>query len=228
LTSFRAPSKDANTVIINFLTIVLLQWCAVLGATIPLLSPQGFKTREVDVHAPELYADDLDFTATLTRLPGANNKQSYWQLSYQLFFIPEDKYYEALRRAPKGPSNPTAEDFPGRILLAEGQKKLTGLSTPKNRMIVLSKVPFREKVPDALRTKFSYLMTAYSVKIFDAELKTTVYQSGIFLTEPFEVDAQDQKQAIARKNIYLTFAVTSEGTLNYSQLRPRTMVSASQ
>jgi hypothetical protein len=64
-------------------------------------------------------------------------------------------------------------------------------------------------------------MTGYSVKIFDAELNTTVYQSGIFLTEPFEENPQDLKQDIARKTIYLSFGVNQNGTLNRSQMPPR-------
>lgn len=202
-----------------------MQLCVVVGPSLPSSTPQGFKTREENVHAPELYADDLDFTATLTKLPGANNKKSYWQLSYQLFFVPEDKYHEALARAPKGPSNPAPEDFPGRILLAEGQKRRKTL-TAKDRTIFANEIQFKQRIPDNLRTKFAYLLTAYSVKIFDADLNTTVYRTGIFLTEPFEADALDQKQAIARKAIYLTFGVNADGTLNRSQLRPTMRVNS--
>ena len=184
--------------------------------------PNGFKVREENVYAPNLYADNIDFIATLVDLPGAKKKQSYWALSYQLYFIPEEKYYEALRHAPKGGSNPTPDEFPGRILLAEGHKKITRLGTLKERTINLTGVPFKQKVPDAQRTKFARLLTAYSVKIFDAELNTSVYRSGIFLTDPFEASRDDQKQAIARKAIYLNFGVMPDGTLNRSQLPPRT------
>jgi hypothetical protein len=61
-------------------------------------------------------------------------------------------------------------------------------------------------------------MTGYAVKIFDAELKTTVYESGIFLTDPFERNPDDQKQVSPRKTLYLNFAVNPNGTLDYSQL----------
>lgn len=174
-----------------------------------------FTVREPNLYAPELYADNLDFIATLEKLPGANNKQSYWELSYQLFFIPEDKYHDTLRRLGRGSHNPTAEEFGGRILLAEGHKKKTRLGTPEQRTITLSGLAFKQKVPDPQRTKFAVLMTSYSVKIFDAELNTTLYYSGIFLTDPYE--AQDQKQAIARKTLYLNFGVNQNGTLNRSQ-----------
>ena len=177
--------------------------------------------REPNVHVSHLYADRIDFIATLVKLPGAEKKQSYWELSYQLYFVPEDKYYEALKGFPRGGSNPTPEQFPGRILLAEGHKKKTRLGTLKERTITLTGVVFKEKVPDVQRTKFALLMTGYSVKIFDAELNTTVYNSGIFLTEPYE-DDNDQKQAIARRTIYLNFGVNPNGTLNRSQLPPKT------
>jgi len=177
----------------------------------------GFKVREPNLYAPHLYADNLNFEAALLNLPGVGNKQSYWELSYQIFFVPEDKYYEALKRAPKGPSNPTPEEFPGRILLAKGHRVKMRVS----RTITLHGVPFKQKIPDAQRTKFAHLLTAYSVKIFDAQLKTTVYYSGIFLTEPYEQDETDQ--AIARKTIYLNFGVNRDGTLNRSQLPPGTL-----
>ncbi len=182
----------------------------------------SFKVREPNLHAPGLYADRIDFIATLKNLPGANKKRSYWELSYQLYFIPEEKYYEALRSFPRGGYDPRPEEFPGRILLAEGHKKKTRLGTLSERTINLTGVAFKEKVPDAQRTKFAFLMTAYSLKIFDAELNTTVVQSGIFLTEPFEANPQDQNQTVARKTIYLNFGVNSDGTLNSSQLRPKT------
>ena len=195
-----------------------------LGLLITTTSAQtnngGFKTREPNLYAPNLYADSLDLVAMLVKLPGAHKKQSYWELSYQLYFVPEDKYFEAVRRLPRGGSNPTPEQFPGRILLAEGHQKKTRLGTLKDRTITLSRVSFKSKVPDAQRTKFAVLMTAYSVKIFDAELNTTVYRSGIFLTDPYEPDPNDQKQANARKTLYLNFGVNQDGSLSRSQLPP--------
>jgi len=216
---------------VGFLTIGLLQWCVLLGSfsAQSLRMPSsclhraqrgntGFKVREPNLYAPHVYADDLEVIATLVDLPGAKKKGSYWELSYQLFFVPEDKYYEALARAPKGPSNPTPEEFPGRVLLAQGHKRTQRLGSLKERTIHLTGVAFKQRVPDVQRTKFAVLITHYSVKIFDAELKTTVYRSGIFITDPYEDHPQDPNQAIARKKIYLSFMVTPEGYLNRSQL----------
>ena len=86
---------------------------------------------------------------------------------------------------------------------------------------------FKQKVPDALRTKFAVVMTSYAVKIFDAQLNTTVTDSGIFLTDPFDTSPDDPAQDIARRTIYLTFGVNPNGTLNYSQ-RARTATTTSQ
>jgi hypothetical protein len=207
----------------RFLILVSVLLSLLVTTTSAQTSRGGFKTREPNLYAPNLYADSLDFVATLVNLPGAQKRQSYWELSYQLYFVPEDKYYEAVRRLPRGGSNPAPEQFPGRILLAEGHKKKTRLGTLKDRTITLAGVTFKSKVPDAQRTKFAVLMTAYSVKIFDAELNMTVYRSGIFLTEPYEPDAQ--KQANARKKLYLNFGVNPDGSLNRSQLPPNTATS---
>lgn len=203
--------------ITNFLTIAVLQLSVLFGSLFLSETPQssGFQVREPFLHAPNLYADNLDFVSTLVNLPGAQNKRSYWELSYQLYFIPEDKYHEALKRLPRG-SNPPPEFFEGAILLAQGRKKIRSLATLPARTITRSGVPFKQKIPDAQRTKFAVLMTAYSVKIFDAELKNTAYLSGIFLTDPF--DSEESKQVTARKTLYLNFSISPDGSLNYSQL----------
>ncbi|HEV8428875.1 MAG TPA: hypothetical protein VGQ41_13315 [Pyrinomonadaceae bacterium] len=206
------------------ITNIVLQLTILFGSLVPGASSpaniqsggSGFRVREPNLYAPQLYADNLDFVANLVKLPGVDSKRSYWELSYQLFFVPEDKYYEALKRLPKGPSNPSPEEFPGRILLAQGHKRRMRVSTQQERTIMLTGVPFKRKVPDAQRTKYAYLLTAYSVKIFDAELKTTVYYSGIFLTQPYE-ESSDQKE-IARRTIYLNFGVNRDGSLNRSQV----------
>jgi hypothetical protein len=213
----------------DLLTIVCLQLSVVLwsapAVTSPAVGPQIFKARQPNLYAPHVYADKLDFLARLEGLPGAEKKQSYWELSYQLYFIPEAKYYEALRRFPQGGYNPTPEEFHGKILLTARHQKKTRLATPEERTMRLTGVDFKRKVPDAQRTMLGVLLTVWAVRIFDAELKTTFYESGIFLTDAAEPDAQDQKQVIPRKTVYLTFNVTPRGTLNYGQV-PR--ISASR
>jgi hypothetical protein len=202
----------------DLLTIVCLLLCGVLSP--PALAVQTFNVRQPNLYAPHLYADKIELLATLDELPGAQKNSSYFELSYQLYFIPEARYHEALGRFPQGGYDPTPEEFPGRILLAAGHQKKRRLSTPQERTILLTGVNFKQKVPDVQRTKFGVLMTAYSVKIFDAGLDKTIYDSGIFLTDAYEPSPQDPKQDQPRKTLYLTFRVTPRGTLNYSQ-RPR-------
>ena len=207
----------------RFLTIFVLQLAVAFGSLLkpPLIGAQtsrgsGFRVRENNVHAPNFYADNIDFIATLVNLPGARKKQSYWEVSYQLYFIPEDKFDQVVGRLPKGPVNLMPAEFPERVLLIDGHQKIRRLGTLQERTINRTGVRFKQRVPDTQRTKFARLMTHFSTKIFDAELNTTFYKSGIFLTEPFEDDPQNQ--AIARKTIYLNFRVTPNGFLNYSQL----------
>jgi hypothetical protein len=201
----------------HFLATTLLQLSLIFPPAFAPTAQTGFRTRENNVHAPQLYADKLDFTATLVKLPGANNKRSYWELSYQLHFIPEESYWASIRRLPRGGSNPSPDEFPGKILIAQGHRKSRRIATLNDRTITLAALPFKQKVPDALRTKFAVVMTSYAVKIFDAQLNTTVTRSGIFITDPFEESPVHPNQAIARKTIYLNFDVSADGTLNYSQ-----------
>lgn len=210
----------------DLLMIVCLQLSVVFGSFSPAATAQQiFRVRQPNVYAPQVYADTIDFLATLENLPGAQKKQSNWELSYQLYFIPEAKYHEALSRFPQGGYNPTPEEFPGKILLTARRQKKTRLSTSQERTILLTGIDFKRKVPDAQRTMFGVLYTVWAVKIFDAELKKTIYESGMFLTDACQPDPRDQKQAIARKTVYLTFDVMQNGTLNNSQLRPRTLAS---
>lgn len=175
-----------------------------------------FRTREPNVHAPQLYADRLRLKTTLVDLPGANDARSSWEVTYQVFFIPEEKYYEAIRQLPPGGSNPRPAQFPGRMLLAEGQIKKSKLGTIQERTSVRDNVAFKAKIPDEQRTKFARLITSYSVKIFDAKLNMPVYHTGIFTTFPFD-DSASASNIVQRDTIYLNFIITPQGQLNRSQ-----------
>ena len=213
--------KDLLRIVSLQLSIVFGSFSpSVPGAASPAVEPQTFRTREKNLYAPHVYADKIDFLARLESLPGAQKRQSYWELSYQLYFLSEAKDAEAVGRFPQGGYDPTPEEYPGKILLTMGHQKKRRLSTPEERTILLTGIDLKRKVPDAERTMFGVLVTVWAVKIFDAELKTTIYKSGMFITHASEVDPKDQKQAIARKTLYLTFSVTSTGSLYYSQ-RPR-------
>lgn len=175
-----------------------------------------FRKREPDLYAPELYSDNLKLKVILVNLPGAENARSNWEVNYQVFFIPEDKYYEAVQHLPPGGSNPTPAQFSGKLLLAEGKVKKNGLATTQERTYVNDNIPFKIKVPDGQRTKFARLMTSYSVKIFDAKLNTTVYSAGIFTTLPFD-DTSNESKVIPRDTLYLDFLVTPQGEIYRAQ-----------
>jgi hypothetical protein len=174
-----------------------------------------FRTREPNVHAPQLYSDRLKLKVTLVDLPGAGDAHSTLEVSYQVFFIPEEKYYEAVQQLPPGGSNPRPAQFPGRMLLAEGHVRKSGLATIQERTTVRD-IPFKVKIPDEQRTKFARVLTSYSVKIFDAKLNTPVYHSGIFVTFPFD-DTASTTNVVPRDTIYLNFIITPQGQLNRSQ-----------
>lgn len=176
----------------------------------------SFRKREPNLHAPEFYSDNLKLKIILVDLPGAGEARSSWEVSYQVFFIPEDKYYDALKQLPAGGSDPTAAQFPGKLLLSEGQVKKNSLATIQERTYVRDTIPFKLKVPDEQRTKFARLMTSFSIKIFDAKLNTTIYRSGIFTTFPFD-DTSNQSGAVPRDTLYLDFLVTPQGDLYRAQ-----------
>jgi hypothetical protein len=175
-----------------------------------------FRTREPNAHVPHLYSDRLKMKMTLVNLPGAGDARSSWEVSYQLFFIPEEKYYEAIQQLPPGGNNPRPVQYPGRMLLAEGQLKKNGLGTIQERTAVRGDIVFKSKIPDAQRTKFARVMTSYSVKIFDAKLNMPIYHTGIFVTFPFD-DSAGASNVVPRDTIYLNFIITPQGQLNRSQ-----------
>jgi hypothetical protein len=154
---------------------------------------------------------------TLINLPGAEEAGSYWEASYQIFFISEANFGSALKAAPIGGWNPTPANFPGRILLGEGKIKRTSLRTLSNRTYLSKALPLKAKVPDKSRTKYGRLLTSYSVKIFDGRLKSSIYRSGVFLTNPFTGDARIGEEEGARKLLYANFYVSPDGQLFYSQ-----------
>ncbi len=104
-----------------------------------------------------------------------------------------------------------------KVLLIEGQFTDRKLSALKDR-IVSAHVIFKSKVADKERIKFATLLTVYTVKIYDAQLKKAVYRSSYFLTEPFEDDPHQSERAIPRTTIYTNFFVTPQGDMFASQL----------
>jgi hypothetical protein len=178
------------------------------------------KKAEPNVHAANLYADRIKLKLTLINLPGADEPGSTWEASYQIYFISEENFKNALRSAPQGGWNPSPADFPGRILLGEGRIKRTPLRTLAERTYMSKPLPLKGKVADGSRTKFATILTSYSVKIFDARLKSNIYRAGTFVAKPFTGDASAGENEAARTLLYANFYVSPNGQLFYSQ-RPR-------
>jgi hypothetical protein len=179
-----------------------------------------FRRMEPNVYAPNLYADHLKLKLTLINLPGAGERNSSWEVSYQLYFIPESAYMKALKRAPQGGWNPTLADFPEHILLGRQHLKRASLYTLSDRTFLSRAIPLKAKVPDKQRTKFATILTSYTVKIFDARLKSTIYRTGLFVAQPFTSDSETGGKEVARTLLYANFYVNPDGQLFYSQ-RPR-------
>ncbi|MGH9876894.1 MAG: hypothetical protein ACRD5H_04595 [Nitrososphaerales archaeon] len=180
---------------------------------------------EPNLLAPDLYSDKLRVRMSLVDLPGANEKDSYWEVTYKLYFISEAEYREVSKQilkqsAPGGGTvtwNPAPSMFPGKILLAEGEFRKTKLSSLQDRVYEQEEILFKSKIPDKDRTKYARIMSSYSVKIFDARLKTPIYESGKFLTMPFTDNPGVKDSAVPRITVYTNFFITSKGQLLASQ-----------
>ncbi|HVG30629.1 MAG TPA: M56 family metallopeptidase [Pyrinomonadaceae bacterium] len=181
---------------------------------------------EPNTLAPELYSDKLTLQLMLVNLPGAADAASYWEGSYQLYFIPEaeerrvlDAKYKEL--APNGGSvafDTSPSDYKEKILLSEGKFKKSGLATLPDRTLRVDNISFRERVPDAQRTKRGTLMTAYSVRVFDGRLKAPVYHSNEWMARVFDADAAgDGEKLLPRTVVYANFFVSPKGDMYVSQ-----------
>lgn len=190
----------------------------------PLTTPAQVPTRrsgvrqlEPNVLAPHLYTNRLKLKLTLINLPGADEPGSYWEASYEIYFISEADFRKAREGAPRGGWNPTPADFPGRILLGRGKLRRTSLRTISDRTYLSRAVALKAKVPSKSRTKFATILTSYSIKIFDARLKRDIYRSGTFAATPFVDGDAAGGNEVARTMLYANFHVSPTGFLSYSQ-----------
>jgi hypothetical protein len=206
-------------------------WLAAYPYNLPPRQDPSAKNRirrlprvEPNTPAPELYSDKLALQLMLVNLPGASDAASYWEGSYQLFFVSEaeerrvvEEKYRQL--APKG--GPVAVDiqpseYKEKILLAEGKFKQAGLATLHDRTFRAENVAFKARVPEALRTKGGHLLTVYSVRIFDARLKMTLYKAGQWMARVFDEDVGGEKPS-ERAIVYANFFVSLQGDVFTSQ-----------
>lgn len=164
-------------------------------------------------HAPELYADKINFRLTLVNLPGANSPESNWQTSYKVYFVPESEFDGALRAV--GNREPTPEDFPGKILITSGSVNKKSLQNISGRIVEKNALPFKVKIPDKSKTMFGKIITFYTAKIYDARLKKTAYQTSLFISPPFEPNGAEKKPL---ENIFLNLYVNNDGRLFTSQM----------
>lgn len=212
------------SVAVIFLNAVLL--LSILVVSTPPVSAQGARvTRsrvvEPNRYAADLYSSKLQIKLTLVNLPGANDKRSYWEVSYNVYFVPEAEYQKAIEQVAVKGIELDPSHFPTKILLSSRTFKRTALADLPGRTFVQNGVTFKSRVRDAARTKFARLVTSYTTKIFDAALNKTFYRSGVFFTYPFDDAPEDAKRAIPRTTLYTNFFVSPEGKL-YESLWPRT------
>lgn len=182
---------------------------------------------EPNVLAPDLYLDYLRLKMTLVDLPGAADSKSYWEGTYQLYFVSEAEHEKALQEAirrvsPKGGGavglNLDLSTFPKKILLAEGNFKKSGLAYLKDRTFILERIAFRARVPEAERTKEARILLSCSVKIFDARLKQTIFRTRLWDAQAALMeDANQPERDVARTTVYSNFYVTKTGDVYESQ-----------
>ena len=164
---------------------------------------------------PELYSDNLSLKITLMNLPGAQHSASYWQVEYKIYFVPEAEFEKTFAQLKKEGKNRELkpEYFPNKTLLAEGKLNKRDLKTLQSRTVIREGIEFKHKISTEQQTSFANILSFYSVKIYDGELKKDIYQSDVFISPPFDTDFQDKSSFQARTYVYLNFYVSPEGTL---------------
>jgi len=179
----------------------------------------SFVRVEPNHYSPNLYSENLESKFTLINMPGANQPGSFWEVEYEIYFVSEAAFQQTMRRlvGAVGSANPQASDFQEKILLRRGKFRVTRLNSLEDRTRLVGPIAFKSKVPDAQRTKAASLITSYSVKIYDASLKKTIYDAGLWVTKPFESDSSQPENASPRRTLYANFFVTPAGELFKSQ-----------
>lgn len=188
------------------------------------------KTTSVNVSqnnpTPHFYNEKLDFRVTLVDLPGAKLPDSSWQVFYEIYFVGEAAFDKAIQSigkveklangATRRTANPTAEDFPNKLLLANGNFTKKSLSSISDRIVEKNGIVFGKKIPNDLKTERGKIIVSYTLKIYDAALKKNIYKTGLFIQSPFIVNENGEKQA--RSDLFLSFYITKEGELYDSSL----------
>ena len=209
------------------LQILIIFGCLLLSSVSPVGGADQQKMRidrrtiRPNLIAPGLYSDKLSLKITLMNLPGAATSASYWEVEFQVFFVPEqdfEKNMKEINKAGKG-RELRPEYFPSRILLATGKFNKHRLDTLKERAFVRHGIVFRDKVPPEQQTSFSSLMSFYAVRVFDGKLKKDIYGSDVFIVPPFETDTNDRNSLLPRTDLFLNFFVAEDGSLYRSNTK---------
>jgi len=179
------------------------------------------RTIRPNLIAPELYSDKLSLKITLMNLPGAALSTSYWEVEFQVFFVPEKDFGNNLKDIKNAGKERELkpEYFPTRILLATGKFNKHSLATFNERAYMRPGIAFRNKVPPEQQTTFSSLMSFYSVRVFDGKLKKDIYGSDVFIVPPFERDTNDSNGLLPRTDLFLNFFVAEDGSLYRSNTK---------
>jgi hypothetical protein len=165
--------------------------------------------------APELYSEKLTLRITLMNLPGANEPRSQWQGEYKVYFVAEREFEKIMRQLKREGRDRelTPELFPQKVLLAQGSFAKNGLKTLSERTFIVKGIDFKRKIPTDQQTSFATIMSFYSIKVYDAKLGKTIYDSGVFFSPPFEVQGNDQRSMAPLSTIYLNFYVSEDGDI---------------
>lgn len=173
------------------------------------------RTIKHDTPAPELYSDKLNLKITLMNLPGAQEASSYWQGEYRVYFVAEKDFETTMKQLTREGRNKELkpEYFPSRILLAKGDFSRRKLTTLRERTILREGIEFKGKIPPGQQTAFSNILTFYSIKVYDAKLRRSIYGSDVFVVPPFDTNTPDRTTFSPGTALYLNFFVSDNGSL---------------
>ncbi len=183
-------------------------------------SKSTFIRASPNVYAPNFYSDKLNLQVMLVNLPGVQTKGSSFAGSYSIYFVPEGEIERIVESRGGTIDELKQTDVTNKILLNQGS--FSKPSPALNRTLEKSGILFRQKVPDKQRTMLGEILIFYSLKIYDAVLKKSIYKESVFFYLPFEPENMTE----ARKTLYLSFYINENGKLYTSSL-PRDKSSTS-
>lgn len=165
-----------------------------------------------NTYTPSLYSDKINIQVMLVNLPGVKFSGSTFQGTFKTYFIPEGEIEKLAQSKGGSIDKLNSGDISNKTLLISGSFNKNSLD--KDRIYQKLEIPFKQKVPDKLRTMLGKIVTFYSIKIYDAKLKKSIYKDDSFTYFPFERDDTNKP----RKIFHLSFYVNDRGSLYTSSL----------